>query len=78
MASTFLTQLRVGTKIVNAKGVSRLYRSRISSWSLIVLALAAMVTVLVAVAASPAELILIRYFDATWHSFVSWLTGLFT
>src|ERR1700759_4227953 len=77
MASTFLTQLRVGTKIVNAKGVSRLYRSRISSWSLIVLALAAIVTVLVAVAASPAEPIFIRYFDATWHSFVSWLTGLF-
>jgi uncharacterized membrane-anchored protein len=42
-----------------------------------VLALAAAVTVLVAVAASPAEPILIRYFDATWHSFVSWLTGLF-
>jgi uncharacterized membrane-anchored protein len=78
MASTFLTQLRVGGKIVNAKGVSRLYRSRISSWSLVVLALAAAVTVLVAVAASPAEPILIRYFDATWHSFVSWLTGLFT
>jgi uncharacterized membrane-anchored protein len=77
MASTFLTQLRVGTKIVNAKGVSRLYRSRISSWSLIVLALAALVTVFVAVAASPAEPILIRYLDATWHSFVSWLTGLF-
>jgi uncharacterized membrane-anchored protein len=77
MASTFLTQLRVGTKIVNAKGVSRLYRSRISGWALIVLALAAAVTVLVAVGASPAEPILIRYFDATWHSFVSWLTGLF-
>ena len=77
MASTFLTQLRVGTKIVNAKGVSRLYRSRISGWALIVLALAAAVTVLVAVAASPAAPILFRYFDATWHSFVSWLTGLF-
>ena len=77
MASTFLTQLRVGTKIVNAKGVSRLYRSRISGWALIVLALAATVTVLVAVAASPAAPILFRYFDATWHSFVFWLTGLF-
>ena len=77
MASTFLTQLRVGTKIVNAKGVSRLYRSRISGWALLVLALAAAVTVLVAVAASPAAPILFRYFDATWHSFVFWLTGLF-
>ena len=31
MASTFLTRLRVGGKLVDAKGVSRLYRSRISS-----------------------------------------------
>ena len=29
MASTFLTRLRVGGKLVDAKGVSRLYRSRI-------------------------------------------------
>jgi hypothetical protein len=43
-----------------------------------VLALAATVTVLVAVAASPAAPILFRYFGATWHSFVFWLTGLFT
>ncbi len=31
MASTFLTRLRVGGKLVDAKGVSRLYRARISS-----------------------------------------------
>ena len=31
MASTFLTRLRVGGKLVDAKGVSRLYRSRIST-----------------------------------------------
>ena len=31
MASTFLTRLRVGSKLVDAKGVSRLYRSRIST-----------------------------------------------
>ena len=30
MASTFLTRLRVGGKLVDAKGVSRLYRARIS------------------------------------------------
>ena len=33
MASTFLTRLRVGGKLVDAKGVSRLYRTRISSFS---------------------------------------------
>src|SRR5487761_220662 len=54
MASTFLTHLRVGSKIVNARGVSKLYRSRISGWALLVLVLAAAVTLVVAVAFSPA------------------------
>ena len=35
MASTFLTRLRVGGKLVDAKGVSRLYRARISVLSLV-------------------------------------------
>ena len=35
MASTFLTRLRVGGKLVDAKGVSRLYRARISLLSLV-------------------------------------------
>ncbi len=37
MASTFLTRLRVGGKLVDAKGVSRLYHQQISSWSLVFL-----------------------------------------
>ena len=37
MASTFLTRLRVGGKLVDAKGVSRLYRSRISTLQVLVL-----------------------------------------
>jgi uncharacterized membrane-anchored protein len=37
MASTFLTRLRVGGKLVDAKGVSRLYRARISGFSLLVM-----------------------------------------
>ena len=35
MASTFLTRLRLGGKLVDAKGVSRLYRSRISTLALV-------------------------------------------
>jgi uncharacterized membrane-anchored protein len=75
MSSTFITQLRVGGKLVNARGVHQLYHSRISGWSLLVLVLAAAVTVLVAVLFSPAEPVLARYFEATWHSFTDWLTG---
>ena len=39
MASTFLTRLRVGGKLVDAKGVSQLYRCRISNLSLAVMLL---------------------------------------
>jgi uncharacterized membrane-anchored protein len=76
-ASTFLTRLRVGGTLVEAKGVSQLYRSRISGWALLVLVLAACVTIVVALGFSPAGPILWRYVDAKWNEFVYWLTGLF-
>ena len=53
MASAVLTRIRVGDKIVDAKGVSRLYRNRISGWALVVLALAAVVTIVVAIRFNP-------------------------
>jgi uncharacterized membrane-anchored protein len=77
MASTFLTHLRVGTKVVNARGVHQLYQSRISATSLLVLVLAAITTIVIAVAFSPVGPILGNYFSATWHSFAYWFTGLF-
>jgi len=75
MASAFITHLRVGGKLVNARGVHQLYQSRISGWSLLVMVLAAAATIVVAVAFSPAGAILTKYFEATWHSFTYWLTG---
>jgi uncharacterized membrane-anchored protein len=77
MSSTFITHLRVAGKLINARGVHQLYHSRISGWSLLALVLAAAVTVLVAVLFSPAEPVLARYFEVTWHSFTYWLTGKF-
>jgi uncharacterized membrane-anchored protein len=77
MASTFLTHLRVGSKVVNARGVHQLYQSRISGWALLALVLAAAVTIVVAIAYSPAGPILGNYLSATWHTFVYWFTGLF-
>ncbi|WP_127126109.1 putative cytokinetic ring protein SteA [Georgenia sp. SYP-B2076] len=52
MASTFLTRLRVGSKLIDAKGVSRLYRTRISTWQLVLLALAGLLALFVALAAT--------------------------
>ncbi|HEY0938338.1 MAG TPA: putative cytokinetic ring protein SteA [Trebonia sp.] len=77
MASTFLTHLRVGSKLVNARGVHQLYQSRISGWALAALVVAAAVTVVVAIAYSPAGPILGNYLSATWHTFGYWFTGLF-
>jgi uncharacterized membrane-anchored protein len=77
MASTFLTHLRVGSKLVNARGVHQLYQSRISGWALAALVVAAAVTIAVAIAYSPASPILGNYLSATWHTFADWFTGLF-
>jgi uncharacterized membrane-anchored protein len=77
MASTFLTHLRVGSKLVNARGVHQLYQSRISGWALAVLVIAAAVTIVVAIAYSPAGPILGNYLNGTWHTFTYWFTGLF-
>ena len=70
MASTFLTRLRVDDKIVDAKGVSRLYRSWISAKAIIPLVLAAAVAVVVALLVLPVGQTFLRY---SWD----WLTGLF-
>lgn len=77
MASTFLTRLRVGSKLVDAKGVSRLYRSRISAPSLLLLIFATLVTLMVAVSISPAGRVFATFLAAQWDAFVFWLTGLF-
>jgi uncharacterized membrane-anchored protein len=78
MSSSFLTRLRVGGKLIDAKGVSRLYRSRISGSSLLLLVLAAFVTLIVALGSSPAGRAAFTYLAAQWNGFVFWLTGLFT
>jgi uncharacterized membrane-anchored protein len=77
MASTFLTRLRIGGKLVDAKGVSRLYRSRISTSSLLLLVFSAVVILVVVIAFSPVGQVYLTIFGAKWDSFVSWLARLF-
>ncbi|MDO5034387.1 MAG: putative cytokinetic ring protein SteA [Actinomycetaceae bacterium] len=54
MASTFFTRLVVGPKLVDAKGVSRIYRTRISSFQLFMLSAAGLLALFVALAMTPA------------------------
>lgn len=78
MASTFLTRLRVGGKLVDAKGVSRLYRARISAWSLLALALVGVVALLVALWATPTGRALLQIIGAWWDDLWAALTGILT
>jgi uncharacterized membrane-anchored protein len=50
MASTFLTRLKLGGKLVDAKGVSRLYRQSLSGSSLVLLVCSAIAAMTAAVA----------------------------
>jgi len=77
-SSTFLTRLRVGGKLVDAKGVSRLYRPRVSGWALMVLVLAASVTVLIVLAISPAGQVFLREISTQWDVVRYWFHGLFS
>jgi uncharacterized membrane-anchored protein len=73
MASTFLTRLRVGSKLVDAKGVSRLYRHRISNAQLVLLVLAGLLALGVALAATEAGQTLIALVGARLDDVVSWI-----
>ncbi len=78
MASTFLTRLRVGSKLVDAKGVSRLYRQRISNWQLAVLAIAGLVALGVALASTEGGQTFYSLIGARWDDLTAWVRGWFT
>ena len=52
MSSTFLTRLKVGEQLVDARGVSRLFRTRAGAWPLLGFAAAGLAAIVAAVAAS--------------------------
>lgn len=66
MASTFLVRMKIGPILVDAKGVSRLYESRVRKRDMFLLVGSALVTLLVVTAVSqPARLFL----ESFWLSF---------
>ncbi len=68
MASTFLVRMKVGPMLVDAKGVSRLYRSTVRTRDLLLLVLAAVFTLTVIVLVSEPIRLVIRTY---WVSFTS-------
>jgi uncharacterized membrane-anchored protein len=77
MASTFLTRLKVGGKLVDAKGVSRLYRQSISGSSLLLLVLSALAAMASAVAVSTVGKAYLGVASEWWNNVVFQLGQLF-
>jgi len=65
MASTFLVRMKVGSALVDAKGVSRLYRQTIRTPDLLLLVVAAVFTLAVTFAVSEPMRLLVRVFWST-------------
>jgi len=49
MASTFLVRLRVGATLVDAKGISQLYQTRIKAWHLVMMVIAALIVIAIVI-----------------------------
>jgi len=74
--STFLTRLKVGSKLVDGKAVATLYRSRVSTLAVILLVLAALAAIVVALLISDAGQVYLDHAIEAWKSFYNWAKGL--
>ncbi|GAA3967837.1 putative cytokinetic ring protein SteA [Gordonia caeni] len=76
--STFLTRLKVGQKLVDAKAVSTLYRSRISGAVIAMLLLAALLVLIVALVLTTGDAGVGDWFSVQWDHLTGWIGGLGT
>jgi uncharacterized membrane-anchored protein len=76
MASTFLTRLRLGPMLVDAKGVSRLYHGRVRQRDLLLLVVSAIAAMVAMVYASHSLRVFLDgfrlMFDDTWSQIRGW------
>jgi uncharacterized membrane-anchored protein len=71
--STFLTRLKVGEKLVDAKAVATLYRSHISGGAIALLVLAVLLAVIAALWVSQADTAIVDWMANYWQRFSLWL-----
>lgn len=75
MASTFLTRLRLGPVLVDAKGVNRLYESRVRSRDLVLLVASALLVVVVMAIASDSFRVFLHGFQVVFTDFWARVRG---
>ncbi|WP_330181723.1 putative cytokinetic ring protein SteA [Nocardia sp. NBC_01503] len=71
--ATFLTRLKIGTKLMDAKAVAALYRHRGSGWAIALVVLAALVALIVAMLATHSGAEVTTWLTDTWHRGSHWL-----
>ncbi len=71
--STFLTRLRVGEKVVDAKAVATLYHSRISGGAIALLILTMLIAVIAALWVSRTDTVVLHWIAEYWNHFLIWL-----
>ncbi|MFQ6398937.1 putative cytokinetic ring protein SteA [Nocardia sp. KC 131] len=74
--ATFLTRLKVGTKLMDAKAVATLYRNRVSGTAIAMIVLAALIAVIVAMLASHMGSEMLDWAADTWNRFALWAQDL--
>jgi uncharacterized membrane-anchored protein len=78
LPSTFLTRLKVGEKLVDAKAVATLYRSRVSGGAIALLVLAMLIAVIAALWVSRADAAVLQWVSDYWDRFLLWVQGIVT
>lgn len=76
--STFLTRLKVGEKLVDAKAVATLYRSHISGGAVALLVLAVLLAIIAALWVSRSDAVVIDWLTTYWHRLTVWVQGWMT
>ncbi|BBX10930.1 hypothetical protein MNVM_00110 [Mycobacterium novum] len=71
--SMFLTRLKVGEKLVAARAVATLYRSRISAGAIALLVLSMLLAVIVALWVSQTDALVLEWLSNYWHDLSQWL-----
>ncbi len=76
-AATFLVRTRVADKIVQATTVARLYKARISWWTVLLLVVAAFAAIIVALLVSDVSGTYLELARQWWADVLNWVKGLF-
>ncbi|MFE9580894.1 putative cytokinetic ring protein SteA [Nocardia sp. NPDC006044] len=74
--ATFLTRLKLGTKLMDAKAVATLYRNRVSGIGIALVVLAALIAVIVVLLASNTGTDALAWAADTWDRFALWAQSL--